>query len=197
MILESARTAFAERGFAGATTRQIAEGAGVGEPLIFSNFGGKAALFAEAVVAPFDLRFREFLAASERTPPDREKRSALFVHSLYPFLRDNAGLLHAMLKSTADVETPPLHALDAYFRAGAASMRDRYATLGLRLDIAPELVVRYAFGMLAGAVLFSDWFFPDASPAPEEEEATLARMLFKATDPATPADRAADDQSRL
>lgn len=69
------------------------------EPLIFNNFGSKEALFTEAVTEPFNARFREFLTYSDTLPPDREERSMRFVQALYPFLRDHADLLLAMVKS--------------------------------------------------------------------------------------------------
>lgn len=183
LILTAARRQFASRGFAGATTRQIASDADVAEPLVFNNFGSKAALFTEAVIEPFNTRFAEFLSLSDRLPPDRERRSASFVNALYPFLRDNADLLQAMVKSGGDMDSPVRHGLDDYFARGAERMRRQYAEAGLRLDVSPELLVRYAFGMLAGSVLLRDWFFPDMAPDEQAAEATLARMLFKASEP--------------
>ncbi|GGC03485.1 hypothetical protein GCM10011494_22460 [Novosphingobium endophyticum] len=186
LILDAARCVFAERGYAGATTRQIADVAKVAPPLIFNNFGSKATLFAEAVIAPFNERFSQFLAVSDELPPDREQRSAQFVHALYPFLRDHADLLLALVKSTGEMEMAPVHGLDDYFARAVARMRSQYELAGLRFDVAPELLVRYSFGMLAGAVLFRDWFFPDQPPDPQTAESTLARLLFKAAEPQAP-----------
>jgi len=185
-ILEGARGVFAERGFAGATTRHIAARAEVSEPLIFNNFGSKAELFAHAVIEPFNVRFSEFLARSDELPPDREQRNAEFVHALYPFLRDNADVLLALVKSSGEMEAAVLHGLDDYFSRAVARMRSQYEWAALRFDLPPELLVRYAFGMLAGAVLFRDWFFPEGAPDEALAEATLARMLFKAAEPKQP-----------
>ncbi|ATI80671.1 TetR/AcrR family transcriptional regulator [Sphingobium yanoikuyae] len=186
LILESARVLFAERGFSGATTRHIAARAEVAEPLIFNNFGSKSTLFVEAVIEPFNARFSEFLAHSGELPPDREQRSAHFVHALYPFLRDNADLLLALVKSNGEMEAATLHGLDDYFSRAVARMRDQYELAALQFDVPPELIVRYAFGMLAGAVLFRDWFFPDDAPEEDVAEGALARMLFKASEPRKP-----------
>ena len=60
LIVAAARALFAERGYAGATTREIAERAGTSEVLIFRYFGNKAGLFEEAVFAPFDRLIGEF-----------------------------------------------------------------------------------------------------------------------------------------
>ena len=48
-IIAAAMTAYAESGFRGATTRRVAEVAGVNEVTIFRNFGSKAALMDEAL----------------------------------------------------------------------------------------------------------------------------------------------------
>lgn len=183
LILEAARAVFAERGFAGATTRHIAARAEVAEPLIFNNFGNKATLFAEAVIEPFNARFSEFLAFSDTLPSDRAQRSAHFVQALYPFFRDHAELLLALVKSTGDMDSTQLHGLDNYFARAANRMRDQFERAGWAFDVPPDLVVRYAFGMLAGAVLFRDWFFPDQAPDETVAENALATLLFKATEP--------------
>src|SRR5438128_377595 len=52
LLLEAARDLFRSEGYEATTTRQIAERAGVSEPLLFSNFGSKAGLFEAAVLTP-------------------------------------------------------------------------------------------------------------------------------------------------
>jgi AcrR family transcriptional regulator len=54
LLLDAAQALFAERGFAGTTTREIASRAGVSETLLFRHFSSKQTLFEVAVVAPFD-----------------------------------------------------------------------------------------------------------------------------------------------
>jgi AcrR family transcriptional regulator len=60
-LLTAAREIFAERGYKGTSTRDIAERAGVTEVMIFRHFGTKASLFQEAVVAPFTSFIQEYL----------------------------------------------------------------------------------------------------------------------------------------
>src|SRR3954468_4071559 len=45
-IIRAVRRAFAEKGFHGTTTRELAEAAGVSEALLFKNFPNKEALYA-------------------------------------------------------------------------------------------------------------------------------------------------------
>src|SRR5437867_11834161 len=48
-ILRAATELYAETGFRGTTTRQIAQRAGVNEVTLFRQFGSKTALFSEAI----------------------------------------------------------------------------------------------------------------------------------------------------
>jgi AcrR family transcriptional regulator len=65
-ILAAARELFAQRGFAGAGTRDIAAAAGVNQGLIAYHFGGKDALF-QAVV---DGELERLCASLDRAGPD-------------------------------------------------------------------------------------------------------------------------------
>lgn len=183
LILDAARRVFAERGYAGASTRLIAERAKVAHHLIFGNFGSKSALFAEAVIQPFEGRFAEFVSLCEEMPPDREHRNVQFVHVLYPFLRENADLLQALVKSTEGDGADHAPGLDAYFASAEERLRSQYEMRGLHLDIPAHLMVRYTFGTLVGAVLLRDWFFPEGAPDEELAERALARMIFKISEP--------------
>jgi AcrR family transcriptional regulator len=53
-VLAAARTAFADRGFDGATIRSIATAAGVDPALVHHYFGNKDQLFMAAIHAPID-----------------------------------------------------------------------------------------------------------------------------------------------
>ncbi|WP_219816977.1 TetR/AcrR family transcriptional regulator [Arthrobacter sp. GMC3] len=48
LILQAATAVFAERGYAGATTDQVAKAAGISQPYVVRMFGTKEALFLEA-----------------------------------------------------------------------------------------------------------------------------------------------------
>lgn len=54
LILAAARAAFAERGFDGASMRDMAGAAGVDQALIHHYFGSKQQLFVAAMELPFD-----------------------------------------------------------------------------------------------------------------------------------------------
>src|ERR1700752_4584356 len=53
LVLRAANRLFSAPGYHGTTTRQIADEAGVGESVLFRNFGTKADLFETTVLTPF------------------------------------------------------------------------------------------------------------------------------------------------
>lgn len=70
-ILDSARTEFGDRGFAGARIERIARNAGVTKALVFFYFKSKSDLYAELIDQLFlDLEARLFPALAETTPGD-------------------------------------------------------------------------------------------------------------------------------
>lgn len=189
LIAAAARAVFAERGFAGATTREIADRAGASEVLIFRYFGSKAALFEEIIVAPFDKLIGDFLDSHRdvNSMPDRLGGNEEFIQSVYPFLKKNSDLLLALAKSTGpDRNGGPMHGLDNYFARAAERVRLQYQREGLEADISPDLSVRFGFGMLASAILFQDWFFPDGEPGEGQVTHALSQLLYKAFSPAPP-----------
>lgn len=62
LILEAATTVFAERGYAGATTDQVAKAAGISQPYVVRMFGTKEALFLEALERALEKVLYEFRA---------------------------------------------------------------------------------------------------------------------------------------
>jgi len=73
-LLTAASEVFAEKGFRGATTRDIAERAGITEPMLFRHFGSKTALFEEAAVEPVIRFIDEYV--DEWTQRDHGQRDA-------------------------------------------------------------------------------------------------------------------------
>lgn len=104
LLLESARALFAERGYAGTSTREIARAASVTEPMIFRHFGSKSKLFQEAVLAPFNTFVSEYIADWGRRP--RGMKSAYvetydFYRGVYDVLSANRRLIHEMIAARA------------------------------------------------------------------------------------------------
>src|SRR5437899_12226956 len=95
-ILDAAAAMFAEQGFDGATTREIARRAGVAEPLVFRHFGSKAGLLEGVVVAPLTDFVEEFATRWQddmRAHRNLEARVNDFVGRLYDLLKDNRDVV--------------------------------------------------------------------------------------------------------
>lgn len=95
LLLTAAHDEFDEHGYARASTRAIAERAGVAEPLLFRHFGSKAGLFNEVVFGPmraFMVEWEEFnTKAGDKYDP--ETLAKKFVGGLYDLLKANRGLM--------------------------------------------------------------------------------------------------------
>jgi AcrR family transcriptional regulator len=96
-ILAAALACFAEHGFDGTTTRQIAAKAGVNLGLIQYYFGGKLELWRAAVDRAFaDLRvgMRDVLA--EPDPVDDVRRTRLLIRRYVRFVATHTEFIHLM-----------------------------------------------------------------------------------------------------
>lgn len=70
-LLEAALKVFSEKGFLGATTKEIAKQAGVAEVTLFRHFGSKENLFAETINQySFLPKLKEILSEIKTEPPD-------------------------------------------------------------------------------------------------------------------------------
>jgi AcrR family transcriptional regulator len=91
---------FAEKGFRGATTRDIAKRAELTEPMVFRYFGSKAALFEEAAVEPvvaFMDGYVEEWGAREHGSTDAVREVRDFTSRLLDVLDADRELLVAIM----------------------------------------------------------------------------------------------------
>jgi AcrR family transcriptional regulator len=188
LLREAARSLFAERGYAGTTTKEIARRAGVSETLLFRYFGGKAALFDEVVSGPFNALMRHFMvlhpAPEARTT--REQDSREFVAAVYRLFRSNQDVLGALLAAPAQIadgRPTSLHGLEAYFDQAVARLEQQYVLEGGSSDVDPHIAVRIGFGMIAAPVLLRDWLFPRGLPPEAVMADAIERMMSKALNP--------------
>lgn len=172
LILSSARQLFSERGYR-ASTRDIAQLAGVTETLIFRRFGSKARLF-ETVLSEFLIEFYEaFDQQHVATDADDEEflayRSAFFVRQLFRKVGENRQLIFAYL-SALEFE-PDLRdmrhsdGLKDYFERAERHLKRRYALLKIEPRLPPAMTARLAFTTIVASVLFRNWVFDDREMA--------------------------------
>ena len=177
LLLEAARRAFAERGYSGASTREICEAAGVHEALLYRHFGTKAELFDRAVLAPLHTFVGAFVAEWEAQPVAGHSAEDLcrgFVSGLYGLLKQHRGLAVTLLGAMAfdsrelsdQLETAPVFGMLLGPLEGVAAKEA--ATQGFEFNVA--VAVRAVTVMAMSMALLDPWLFSEGEPRPSEEE---------------------------
>jgi AcrR family transcriptional regulator len=183
LLLASARRLFAAKGYAGASTREIAADAGVNEALIFRHFTNKEGLFTAAVVEPFRTLIDAFVDDWEATYVSNsmttQELTSAWVDALYALLREHRELVSALVGAStfddgSEPEVPPLR--DAFARPMERMERfTRREFTGRGLTLNPTIAVRAAFGMVMSMAVFDDWFFAGVTRPPSA--ARVAREM--------------------
>jgi AcrR family transcriptional regulator len=199
-LLEAAARVYAECGFRGATTRRIAEEAGVNEVTIFRNFGSKAALIHEAVRCHAGPAMP--LPPLPEVPADPERELLAWTAAYFAYLRDVAPLIR---KTMGELEERPEAAptMSGGAPDRAATLRHYFASLQRHgwLDAArprgPQ-DFHAAAAMLMGTI-FADAMgrdmMPPLFPHPERRALTLYVRLVLDAIGFTARRRAAEPQS--
>ena len=182
LLLDAARDLFARQDYRSTTTREIAEAAGVIEPLLFRHFGSKAALFRETMVVPFTSFVDDFGRTWQAVVPeetDEDELASHFVGQLYDVFVEHQGLVLTLLASEAlgDEEKA---------EAGIADIRRALAVLGLisaegmamrgMQSSHPDLAAYSTVAMIAGMAALRSTYFGTKQPPREAivEELTQA-----------------------
>jgi AcrR family transcriptional regulator len=182
LLLDSARRLFAAKGYAGASTREIASDAGVNEALIFRHFGNKVGLFRAAVVDPFRELIDDFVDSWEATyvanSMTTEDLTGAWVAALHDLMREHRELVVALFTANSadaddgeagplsDAFAEPLERLERFTRR-------EFAGRGLAAN--PTVAVRATFGMVMSMAVFDDWFFSGVTRVPSGE--TVVREM--------------------
>jgi AcrR family transcriptional regulator len=185
-IIAAAAYVYAHHGFRGATTRRIAEAAGVNEITLFRQFGSKEALINEALSQMS--ADPHALPKLPDAPVDPETELTAWCEVHLNFLRANRSLIR---KTMGEIEERP--------EAGDCSVRpNRSAAADLKQYMrrlyeggfiaasacsdAEEDSLAHAAGAMLMAALFGDAMgrdlMPDMYPQPASGAATLYVRLF-------------------
>lgn len=184
-ILEAARAAFGQQGYAATTTRAIAIAADVSESLLFRYFGTKAAIFDQVVFGPFvELIDRYFTSqtASADTGTHEAQTQRLLV-DLVGYLHKHPTLVRSLVEVQSEAGTPIiLGRLDSYF----AKARDTLAQLYPGQDVpVRDIDMRLGFGMILGAAAFADWLLP-SNPTVDQLAQAIGRVISHGLRPIDP-----------
>lgn len=165
-LVNAAIEIFAQRGYRGTTTRDIAAAAGITERTLFRQFPSKAALFQEAVAVPvqeFFADFRDSWAARPRGSRDSETEIREFFGSLRAVLEGERALLQAFLAAMSAGENDGLRDLRTTFTPVIDALVEIFAveaeSRGWTAD--RGIAVRLIIGMAFSATVHRDWLFTD------------------------------------
>jgi AcrR family transcriptional regulator len=183
-ILGAARDLFAERGYRGATTRGLADHAGVSLMTLHRHFPTKAELFEAAVLTPLG----EFVESYLRSRAERGRSATrdsghemeVFYDGLMEALLGEDRLLLAAALSFTDDEALASEQMRRYVDAFFAQLETLVAEKVEEYDLAidPRLAPRVMVGAALGVVVYRGWLFP-AGPKPSRSE--LVAELSKIT----------------
>jgi AcrR family transcriptional regulator len=105
LLLDAARELFARQGFTNTNACDVAELAGVSEPLLYRHFGSKVSLFREALVVPFLELVRDFedkWQSGTLAALDDEDVARQFLGDLFDRLQMGRGLVLTLWGSEAE-----------------------------------------------------------------------------------------------
>jgi len=163
LLLGAARSTFAARGYAGSSTREIADAAGVSEALLFRHFGTKANLFELAVLDPFHAFMEGYVEGRPDPPggsPPPEVPTRDYIETLYDILTANHELVMALLAARAfEVERPASPELSGALDRLEPTVATELARRGLT-DVDVPVTIRVTFAMVVALAVFQDWRLP-------------------------------------
>jgi AcrR family transcriptional regulator len=180
LILDEAHRLFTTNGYS-TTMKQIANGAGVTEKMVFRHFGSKAALYEATVVRPFAEFINNFVDTYETVGPrgsDQESGNEAslwavtsFVDGALAFAQENREILTTLMAARA-------HKGEGLEEVGKETGRT-FADILLRMSPIAETNARSGLdvevasaasaGMVLSVVLINDWLFSSSSTRTDAE----------------------------
>jgi AcrR family transcriptional regulator len=152
-ILEAAVASFAEVGYGGTTTVDVARRAGITQPLVHHYFGSKEALWRAAIDHVF-APLPTLLAAARRASP--EERVAQFLEGFVRMSAARPEIARIIAREGAAPSPRLTYLLDRYLgaplRAARATVRAGQRAGLVPRDARPELVLFFVLG--AGGHVF-------------------------------------------
>lgn len=172
-LLDAVLPVFAERGFAGATTRTLAAAAGVNVATLAWHFGDKEGLYDAVVDRIYDRILELDLPAAAATAPTPRQRVHALVGALYAQARGDADGIRLLLRHVMEHRGSPERVRARWSTATMARAAQVLATLDLAPDMDPRLpllslnhlVARYAVTEPADLAPFVDGPDPHAAVA--------------------------------
>ncbi|WP_437485251.1 TetR/AcrR family transcriptional regulator [Sorangium sp. So ce1014] len=194
-IVEAAVTAFAEHGFHGTATRDIARRAGVAEATIFKYFPTKRDLLLgvlgpaiEQLVGPAMARSMDPLFNA--TYPTFEAFLRALLAERAAFVRAHPQLVRILaqeLPFDADLRIGIAGRVFAPFLARGIALIERFQREGQVVGWPPALVLRCVASTFAGYILHRVFIAPDAAWDDEAEIERVIAFVIRGLSPGQPA----------
>lgn len=167
LLLAAATELFSSQGYAGTSTSQIAERAGVAEVALFRYFENKANLFRIAIFDPLGALIRHYAEQwnADDVPGLSHIVSDEFMHMFYNSMIENRHALMTLF-TTRIHESPDVTSGGDQQAAMSEILGPLEAAVSREID--PErypgvdvaIAVRLTIAMIGGTVFFKDWLFP-------------------------------------
>lgn len=162
LLYQAARDVFGELGYRRASTREIAQRAGVTEAMLFRHFGSKAQLFEEAVFDPFVQFMDQYIAQYldvHRGDRPTSQLAYQYVTGIYALFVSHRDLLATMLSEHATPEQwGRPNVLDKQLDALTDQIVSFLATKESRANNVRQ-AVRFSMSMLLGVALADGHLF--------------------------------------
>lgn len=183
LLEEAALELFGERGFAGASTRSIADRAGVSEALIYRHFGSKTGLFERSVIDPIRSFINGYVERWDEIyshEPMSEESVRDYVTGLYRIMRKNRPGIIALLSE------------DSFSGSGSSHQRHPLfgEVIGIFDDVTlkalerrgysrpnPEITLRASIALVVGMALLDDFLFGSTEAQARQESAVIDELV--------------------
>lgn len=185
-VLDAALEMFAERGYAGVATNEIAKKAGVAEGTIFKTWKTKKELLV-AVVAPLFFKLMaprmigDLKKVIEQPWPDAESLLRALLKDRMSFARDHQLILRVVLQELPfhdEVRELAKQTLTRELWPALAATWDRLRSEGKVVDVASHVIMRNVFGTIAVWIMTRIVFAPEHPWNDKEEEDQMIRLLL-------------------
>jgi AcrR family transcriptional regulator len=180
-ILQLTSRAFAERGYDGVRTAELAESAGVSEALIYQHFRTKAELYRAAVERSADLLQERLVRAAAPGPP-LEERLERGIAAFFGFVSEPGN---AWTVLTLNVSDPELRAYQRELRARATGAIADLLALDERASrsgLARGQLEQLAEIMVGGAESLATWWAQHPKANQEELVSLLRAFVWSGYD---------------
>ncbi|KYF67034.1 TetR family transcriptional regulator [Sorangium cellulosum] len=194
-IVDAAVTAFAEQGFHGTATRDIARRAGVAEATIFKYFPSKRELLLgvlgpaiEQLVGPAMARSMDPLF--DATYPSFEAFLRALLAERIAFVREHPRLVRILaqeLPFDAELRGGVMSRVYAPFLAKGLALIERFQREGQIVDWPPPLVLRCVASTFAGYIVHRVFVAPDAAWDDDVEVERVIAFVMRGLSPRPPA----------